>query len=144
MFKRSCRGSIVVRHNSSVINFLWLLVCIIWELCGTWYFRLYFSCEIDRWRQNWTEWRSLLWNIYHFKFSCSVFFLAQLPHERSHRIVNKAITFCINFFLFQNVSSRANDTFVSSVLLSFFRVLLILLQLSRVSWFYFMRKNVHF
>lgn len=26
MFKRSCRGSIVVSHNSSVINFLWLLV----------------------------------------------------------------------------------------------------------------------
>lgn len=60
-------------------------------------FSIIFSCEIDRWRQNWTEWRSLLWNIYHFEFSRSVFFLAQLPHERSHRIVNKDITICIIF-----------------------------------------------
>lgn len=77
-----------------------MTACIIWELCGTWYFWLYFSCEIDRWRQNWTEWRSLLWNIYHFKISRSVF-LAQLPHEQSHRIVNKDITFCIIFFYFK-------------------------------------------
>lgn len=72
------------------------------------------------------------------------FFLAQLPHERSHRIVNKAITFCIIFFLFQNISFRANDTFASSVLLSFYIVLLILLQLSRVSVFYFMQKKCSF
>lgn len=142
MFKRSCRGSIVVRHNSSVINFLWLLVSSENFVERDIFDYIFPVKSTDDAKIELNDVR--YFEIFIISNFLTRFFWHNFLTNRVIVSLTKTLHFVSSFFLFQNVSFRANDTFVSSVLLSFFRVLLILLQLSRVSWFYFMRKIVHF